>query len=80
MNIYKYIRSKDVREYNEKIGHKFTAAESAFLVWLNYEIFLAAILTRKRLQKHARLSKAGRNKSRNRLSESFGRVERKIRN
>lgn len=40
MNIYKYIRSKDVREYNEKIGHKFTAAESAFLVWLNYEITL----------------------------------------
>lgn len=40
INIYKYIRSKDVREYNEKIGHKFTATESAFLVWLNYEITL----------------------------------------
>ncbi len=40
MNIYKYIRSKDVRDYNEKIGHKFTATESAFLVWLNYEITL----------------------------------------
>ena len=40
MNIYKYIRSKDVREYNEKIGHKFTATESAFLVWHNYEITL----------------------------------------
>lgn len=40
MNIYKYIRSKDVREYNEKIGHKFIATESAFLVWLNYEITL----------------------------------------
>lgn len=40
MNIYKYIRSKDVREYNEKIGHKFTATGSAFLVWLNYEITL----------------------------------------
>lgn len=40
MNIYKYIRSKDVREYNEKIGYKFTATESAFLVWLNYEITL----------------------------------------
>ena len=40
MNIYKYIRSKDVREYNDKIGHKFTAMESAFLVWLNYEITL----------------------------------------
>ena len=40
MNIYKYIRSKDVREYNEKIGRKFTATESAFLVWLNYEITL----------------------------------------
>ena len=40
MNIYKYIKSKDVREYNEKIGHKFTATESAFLVWLNYEITL----------------------------------------
>lgn len=40
MNICKYIRSKDVKEYNEKIGHKFTATESAFLVWLNYEITL----------------------------------------
>ena len=40
MNIYKYIRSKDVRDYNEKIGHKFTATESVFLVWLNYEITL----------------------------------------
>ena len=40
MNIYKYIRSKDVREYNEKIKRKFTATESAFLVWLNYEITL----------------------------------------
>ena len=61
MNIYKYIRSKDVREYNEKMGHKFTATESAFLVWLNYEIFSAAILTKKRLQKHAKSSK-GRKK------------------
>ena len=40
MNIYKYIRSKDVRDYNEKIGHKFTATESAFLVWLNPDITL----------------------------------------
>lgn len=40
MNIYKYIRSKDVRRYNEKIGHKFTATESAFLVWLNHDITL----------------------------------------
>lgn len=40
MNIYEYIRSKDVREYNEKTGHKFTATESAFLVWHNYEITL----------------------------------------
>ena len=40
MNIYKYIRSKDVREHNDKIGRKFTAMESAFLVWLNYEITL----------------------------------------
>lgn len=40
MNIYKYIRSKDVREYNERVGHRFTATESAFLVWLNYEITL----------------------------------------
>ena len=40
MNIYKYIRSKDVREYNEKIGHKFTATESAFLVWRNSDITL----------------------------------------
>ena len=40
MNIYKYIRSKDVREYNEKIGHKFNATESAFLVWLNPDISL----------------------------------------
>lgn len=40
MNIYKYIRSKDVREYNEKIGHKFNATESAFLVWHNPDITL----------------------------------------
>ena len=40
MNIYKYIKSKDVREYNEKIGHKFTALESAFLVWRNADITL----------------------------------------
>ena len=40
MDVYKYIRSKNVREYNEKIGHKFTATEKAFLVWLNYEITL----------------------------------------
>lgn len=40
INIYKYIRSKDVREYNEKIGHKFNATESAFLVWHNPDITL----------------------------------------
>ena len=40
MNIYKYIKSKDVREYDEKIGHKFTALESAFLVWHNTDITL----------------------------------------
>lgn len=40
MNIYKYIRSEDVRRYNEKMGHKFTATESAFLVWLNPDISL----------------------------------------
>ena len=40
MNICQYIRSKDVKEYNEKIGHKFTATESAFLVWLNHDITL----------------------------------------
>lgn len=40
MNIYKYIKSKDVREYNEKIGHTFTALESAFLVWRNTDITL----------------------------------------
>ena len=38
MNIYQYIRSKDVREYNEKIGHQFNALESCFLVWRNPEI------------------------------------------
>ena len=40
MDVYKYISSKDVREYNEKIGHKFTAIESAFLVWRNSELTL----------------------------------------
>lgn len=40
MNIYKYIRSKDVREYNEKIGHKFNTLESCFLVWRNPDISL----------------------------------------
>lgn len=40
MNIYKYIRSKDVREYNEKIGHKFNTVESCFLVWRNPDLSL----------------------------------------
>ena len=40
MDIYKYIRSKDVREYNEKIGHKFNTLESCFLVWRNPDITL----------------------------------------
>jgi len=40
MNIYKYMRSKDVREYNEKIKHEFTATESAFLIWFNSDISL----------------------------------------
>lgn len=61
INIYKYIRSKDVREYNEKIKRKFTATESVFLVWLNYEIFSAAILTKNRLPSRAKSSK-GRKK------------------
>ncbi len=40
MNVYKFIRSKDVREYNEKIGHKFNTLESCFLVWRNPELSL----------------------------------------
>ena len=40
MNIYKYIRSKDVREYNEKIGHKFNTLESCFLAWRNPDLSL----------------------------------------
>ena len=40
MDIYKYIRSKDVREYNEKLGHKFNALESCFLVWRNPDLTL----------------------------------------
>ena len=40
MNIYKYIRSKDVREYNEQIGQKFNALESCFFVWSNFGISL----------------------------------------
>lgn len=40
MNIYKYIRSKDVREYNEKIGHEFNTLESCFLVWRNPDLSL----------------------------------------
>lgn len=40
MDIYKYIRSKDVREYNHQIGHKFTTLESAFLVWHNRALTL----------------------------------------
>ncbi len=40
VDTYKYISSKGVREYNEKIGHKFNAIESAFLVWPNRDISL----------------------------------------
>ena len=40
MNIYKYIRSKDVREYNEKIGRKFNALESCYFVWSNFDVSL----------------------------------------
>lgn len=40
MDVYKYIRSKDVREYNQQIGHKFTTLESAFLVWHNRALTL----------------------------------------
>lgn len=40
VDIYKYIRSKDVRVYNEKIGHKFTALELAFFVWSNSNLTL----------------------------------------
>ena len=40
MDVCKYIRSKDVREYNEKIGHKFNTLESCFLVWRNPELTL----------------------------------------
>ena len=39
-DVYKYIRSKDVREYNKKIKHKFNTLESCFLVWRNPEISL----------------------------------------
>ena len=38
MNVYKFIRSKDVREHNEKKGHKFNTLESCFLVWRNPDI------------------------------------------
>ncbi len=40
MDTYKYIRSKDIREYNQKIEHKFSALESAFLVWRNCDLTL----------------------------------------
>lgn len=40
MDVYKYIRSKDVREYNKKIKHEFNTLESTFLVWRNYDISL----------------------------------------
>lgn len=40
MDIYKYIRSRDIREYNQKIEHRFTALESAFLVWHNSDLTL----------------------------------------
>ena len=40
MDVYKFIRSKDVREYNEKLGHKFNALESCFLVWRNPDLTL----------------------------------------
>ena len=40
MDVYKFIRSKDVREYNEKIRHEFNTLESCFLVWRNPDITL----------------------------------------
>lgn len=43
MDVYKHIRSKDVREYNEKIGHKFNALESCFLAWRNPDLRLCSI-------------------------------------
>lgn len=41
MNVYDYIESKDVREYNEKNKRKFTTLESTFFVWNNSRITLA---------------------------------------
>ncbi len=33
MDIYDWINSKDIAEYNRKMGHTFNTVESAFLVW-----------------------------------------------
>lgn len=37
-DVYRFIRSKDIREYNKKIGHKFNTLESCFFVWRNTDI------------------------------------------
>ena len=33
MDIYEFIESRDIREHCRKIQYKFTARESAFLIW-----------------------------------------------
>ena len=41
MDVYKYIRSKDIREYNKQIRHNFNALESCYFVWSNTDVSLA---------------------------------------
>ena len=40
MDIYKYIPSKDIREYLQKIGYEFSALQAAYIIWNNKNITL----------------------------------------
>ena len=33
MDVYKFINSKDIREYLKKINYEFTPVEAAWLIW-----------------------------------------------
>lgn len=35
MNIYDFFNSKDISEYCQKIGYKFTSIETAYIIWLS---------------------------------------------
>ena len=34
MDVYKYIPSKDIREYLQKIKYQFTQMQAAYIIWM----------------------------------------------